>query len=272
MHITKMHGLGNDFIIIDTRDLELVNIPQIAISLCSRRIGVGADGLLLIDNSQIADFEMRVINSDGSEAQMCGNGIRCAAKYAYDFGIVANTSMTVQTTAGIMKPELVLKNNVVANVRVRMGSPKFSRSEIPMNGEGDALDACITVDAREVKLAALLMGVPHAVVYEHEYQADFEKIAPLIEAHDEFPENINVNFVQIEDEHRILVRTWERGAGRTLACGTGACACTVALCEKGLLKSPVKVLLEHGALDIEYEQGEVIMTGPAAYVFSGEVM
>ncbi len=270
MQITKMHGLGNDFIILDARNLELVGISEIAKTLCERRVNVGADGLLIIEKSDVADFAMRVINSDGSEAQMCGNGIRCVARYAYDFGIVANREMKVWTPAGVMTPTVIKENAVVSGVRVHMGRPDFARENIPMSGVGSTMDTTIDIEGEAVTLSPVLMGVPHCIVEGRD--EDFERIAPKIECHEVFPEHINVNFVRVLSDGKVSMRTWERGAGRTLACGTGACATAVVLNKKGLVKERTEIELEHGNLVIECEGEDVYMSGPCEYVFTGEVL
>lgn len=274
MKIVKMHGLGNDFVLIDGRGKEGRDYTSLAKKICARRIGVGADGLVIIEKSDCADIRMRIINSDGSEAEMCGNASRCFAKYIYEKGIVQKEDIEVETLSGIIRPKLLLQNGIVEKVRVDMGEPVLDREKIPMKGSGDAWDEVITAAGQEVRISSLLMGVPHTVVLCEDIDAvDFNTLGPAIESHEIFPKKTNVNFVSVVDEHTARVKTWERGAGPTLACGTGSCATAVVLCHKGLIKDFVTICLAVGELIIEYrEGGRVYMTGPAEYVFEGELL
>lgn len=271
MNITKMQGLGNDFIIIE--DTEGINYSELSKKLCAHRLSVGADGIIIVCKSDKADTRMRIINADGSEAEMCGNGIRCFARYVYDKGIVSDTDMTVETLAGIMSPKIV-KDAGQTLVTVDMGSPYFEREKISMVGTGSALLTSIRVDNRDVKVSSLLMGVPHTMVFGDEL-SDEEvcELGPKIEKNEAYPKKTNVNFVRIIDDKTIYVKTWERGAGLTLACGTGSCASVVASSILGKTGREVDVILAAGQLHIKYEQEDkVFMTGSAEYVFEGRTL
>lgn len=269
MEFTKMHGLGNDFIVVED-DGSGRDWNAAAARLCVRRLSVGADGILVVMPSQAADIRMRIINADGSEAEMCGNGIRCFAKYVFERGIVNKTDMAVETLAGIMRPRLTVQNGQVTGVSVDMGMPSFEREKIPMTGTGSAFDVNLDAAGQTLTVSALLMGVPHAVVLRDSINAaEAAVLGPAIERHSVFPRKTNVNFVTIIDRDNIRVLTWERGAGLTLACGTGSCASVVALCKKGLIAPKTTVHLEAGCLVIEWrEDGRVIMTGPAEQVYT----
>lgn len=272
MEFTKMHGLGNDFIIFED-DGAGRDWNALARRVCQRRLGVGADGILIVLPSDRADIRMRIINADGSEAEMCGNGIRCFAKYVYERGIVGVKDMTVETLAGIIRPKLCLQDGRVAGVSVDMGRPSFDRQSIPMTGRGEAFDVEIEAAGQKIMGCSLLMGVPHTMVLTDDIDAlDIAVLGPAIERHPVFPKKTNVNFVQVLDRDNLKVSTWERGAGLTLACGTGSCASVVAMHKKGLVNGRVAVHLAAGVLDIEYlPDGRVIMTGPAALVYKAEL-
>lgn len=269
MEFTKMHGLGNDFLIFEDDGINR-DWNALAARLCQRRLSVGGDGILIVMFSDKADTRMRIINADGSEAEMCGNGIRCFAKYVYERGIVKKTDMSVETLAGIMRPRLILESGKVVDVCVDMGSPSFERKSIPMLGEGSAFDVPLEAAGQTVIVSALLMGVPHTIVLTDDIEAlDTAALGPAIEKHSMFPRKTNVNFVQIIDRQNIRILTWERGAGFTLACGTGSCASVVALHRKGLIDSKAVVHLASGRLIIELlEDGRVMMTGPAKEVYT----
>lgn len=268
MRFTKMHGLGNDFLIFE--DNGSTDWNALSEKLCHRRLSVGADGILVVLPSIGADIRMRIINADGSEAEMCGNGIRCFAKYVYERGIVTKENMTVETLAGIMKPRLILRKGKVIDVSVDMGKPVFERKSIPMNGQGSAFEVDIEAVGQNVTVSALLMGVPHTMVLTEDIDAlDTAALGPAIETHPIFPKKTNVNFVQVLDRENIRVLTWERGAGFTLACGTGSCASVVAMHKKGLIDQKASVHLATGRLLIDYlDDGRVIMTGPAQDVYT----
>ena len=273
MEFQKMHGLGNDFILMDEIDPKKYDLNALAIKLCDRHQGIGADGIILIFPSEIADVKMRIINSDGSEPDMCGNGIRCFAKYVYDNRINTAKSFTIETGAGVMIPELIVENEKVLFVKVNMGAPQLERLEIPMLGAaGKVINEPLQVAGKDYKITSLLMGVPHTIVFIESLEEDeLISIGKQIEKHPSFPNGTNVNFVTVMNDHEISVRTWERGAGRTLACGTGSCASAVASALNGLTGNKVTVHLALGDLFIETIDGIVYMTGSANHVFAGEV-
>ena len=274
MDFVKMHGLGNDFVFIEDKTGQDKDYTALARAMCNRHTGIGADGLIVIVDSRVADVRMRIINSDGSEAEMCGNGIRCFAKYVYDSGIIEKKQFTVETPAGIMEPEITVgADNKAELITINMGRPSFNRSEIPMEGaDGRVLNEDLCVDGENWKITSLLMGVPHTVTYVDDVDTvDIEKIGPLFEKHETFPKHTNINFAQQMDDRTVKVRTWERGAGATLACGTGSCSVAVASFLNGRTGREVDIQLPLGTLHIEYreEDGNVYMTGPAAVSFTG---
>ena len=274
MDFVKMHGLGNDFVFIEDKTGQDKDYTALARAMCNRHTGIGADGLIVIVDSRVADVRMRIINSDGSEAEMCGNGIRCFAKYVYDNGIIEKKRFTVETPAGIMEPEITVgADNKAKLITINMGRPSFNRSEIPMEGaEGRVLNEDLCVNGANWKITSLLMGVPHTVTYVDDVDTvDIEKIGPLFEKHEAFPKHTNINFAQQMDDRTVKVRTWERGAGATLACGTGSCSVAVASFLNGHTGREVDIQLPLGTLHIEYreEDGNVYMTGPAAVSFTG---
>ena len=274
MKITKMHGLGNDFIVFFDDGKIQFDVKDMAQRLCDRHTGIGADGLVIVMPSKVADVRMRIINSDGSEAEMCGNGIRCFAKYAYDRKIITKDIFTVETLAGIMTPEIIAEDGVAKLVKVNMGKPTFTASAIPMAVEAEkVIDYTIDVDGTFYVVSSVLLGVPHTEVFVDDVQTvPLTVLGPKIEKHPLFPKGTNVNFVQVVNENTVKVRTWERGAGATLACGTGSCSSAVMAHEKGLTGRSVDVQLYLGTLHIDYdEDGTVYMTGPAAEVFSLEL-
>lgn len=270
---TKMHGLGNDFVLIERMHLGMLDVFELSRRMCDRHTGIGADGLLLVSPSDKADLRMRVINSDGSEAEMCGNGIRCFARYAFDHKLVNKESFTVETLGGIITPALKRdKDGAVRAVTVDMGSPAFARESIPMaGGKGRVLVEELQAGDRTFHVSALRMGVPHAIVFVDDVRRiEIEKYGRAIETHPVFPEKTNVDFAQMLDDKTIAVRTWERGAGSTLACGTGACASMVAANLLGYTGRQATVELALGRLGISWlEDGRVLMSGPAQYVFEG---
>lgn len=274
MKITKMHGLGNDFIVFFDDGTSQFDVIGMAQRLCDRHTGIGADGLVIVMPSKVADVRMRIINSDGSEAEMCGNGIRCFAKYAYDRKIITKDIFTVETLAGIMTPEIIAEDGVAKLVKVNMGKPTFTASAIPMAVEAEkVIDYTIDVDGTSYVVSSVLLGVPHTEVFVDDVKTvPLTVLGPKIEKHPLFPKGTNVNFVQVVNENTVKVRTWERGAGATLACGTGSCSSAVMAHEKGLTGRSVDVQLYLGTLHIDYdEDGTVYMTGPAAEVFSLEL-
>jgi len=273
MKFWKMHGLGNDYIVIDNRD---GNIPEDRLStlaqrLCRRRFSVGADGLLLVYNSSVADAKMRIFNADGSEAEMCGNGIRCFAKYCYENNIVKKTSMRVDTLAGLKNMLLNLENGEVKSVKVDMGKPILEREKIPVLGEGRCIDEDLRVNNETFRITCLSVGNPHCIIFVDDLdRVSVEKFGPKIENHQLFPNRVNVEFAQVLDESNLRVRVWERGVGETFACGTGACASVVAGKLLGKTSGRCFVHLLGGDLTIEYKD-KILMTGPAEKVYVGEL-
>jgi diaminopimelate epimerase len=268
-----MHGLGNDFIIIDNRDGKIgeAEAPDLARKLCERNFSVGADGLILLSNSSVADVRMRIFNADGSEAEMCGNGVRCFAKYCYENGIVKKTDFTVDTLAGPRHVWLTLKNGLVQAVRVDMGIVEWKRSKIPMQGEGDCINCDLPVDEENYKVTCLSMGNPHCVIFvENVDEFPVEYVGSNIENHEAFPKRTNVEFVQVLGRDELKVRVWERGCGETLACGTGACAGAVAAQRSGYVEPKVKVYLQGGVLEVSVAN-HVYLSGLAEKVFEGKL-
>lgn len=266
----KMHGLGNDFILIDCLNQDLDKPEVVAVKFCNRRFGIGADQLLLLYPSEIADFKMRIFNADGSEVEMCGNGIRCFAKYIWDRGLSNKEILEVETLAGIIKPK-----KVGELVQVDMGIPEFDPEKIPVDVEGKiAFDIKLEVSGWLARLNCVSMGNPHAVIFLEEEPKNFAiaKYGPLIENHPIFPKRTNVEFAYVKNPQEVIMRVWERGVGETLACGTGACATAVAAIYKGLTERKVTIHLLGGDLLIEWaEDGHVYMTGPAEEVFEGTI-
>jgi diaminopimelate epimerase len=266
-----MHGLGNDFIIIDNRDGKIgeAEAPHLARKLCERNFSVGADGLILLSNSAVADVRMRIFNADGSEAEMCGNGVRCFAKYCYENGIVKKTDFTVDTLAGPRHVWLTLKNDLVQAVRVDMGMVEWERSMIPMQGEDDCMNCDLRVGEENYTVTCLSMGNPHCVIFvQNVDEFPVEHVGSNIENHEAFPKRTNVEFVQILGRDELKVRVWERGCGETLACGTGACAAAVAAHRSGYVAPKVNVHLQGGILEVSVAKN-VYLSGPAEKVFEG---
>ncbi len=276
MKFTKMHGAGNDFIMVNGFEQAPADWNQLAARLCDRRFAVGADGLILLLPSETADFEMRIFNSDGSEAEMCGNGIRCAAIFAQRRGITDHNSMTVQTKAGLIRPEVLPDTADTAQVRVNMGKPRLAGAEIPCTLKGERiLEQPIIVDGKEYHFSAVSMGNPHCVVFLDSPAAKFpvREVGPSFESHPYFPAKTNTEFAEVLDEHQINMRVFERGCGETLACGTGACATAVAAILTGRCRDWLDIHLLGGTLRIEYQEGgSVFMTGPVAVAYEGETV
>lgn len=275
MKFTKMHGCGNDYIYVNCLEETVPNPSKVAKVLSDRHMGIGSDGLILIKPSDIADFQMEMYNADGSESAMCGNGVRCIAKYVYDYGLTEKTKIELETKAGIKYLDLKIEDGKVAMVTVDMGSPVLEGKKVPVALDKEKVVAePITVGDREYEFTAVSMGNPHAVMFVDSTEAiEIEKIGPLFEFHPMFPERVNAEFIQILDRKRINMRVWERGTGETLACGTGACASVVACVLNGLTDNEVFVHLLGGDLLVKYDQkqNKVFMTGPATTVFDGEV-
>jgi diaminopimelate epimerase len=275
MRFVKMHGLGNDYVYVDTSISAVENPAALARAVSERHFGIGSDGLILILPSELADARMRMFNADGSEAQMCGNGIRCVAKYLYDRKRVVGTTVNIETVAGVRSIEVVpgADGNAEKAV-VHMGEPQLLRTEIPMHGEAQeqALNVALQVEEETFEVSCVSMGNPHCVVFVKDADAfDVGKWGPLIEKHPWFPERANVEFVEIVSTTEVKQRTWERGAGETLACGTGASAVVVVAFLTGRCERNIVNHLRGGDLFMEYvPQGYVRMTGPAVEVFQGE--
>jgi diaminopimelate epimerase len=277
MNFTKMHGLGNDFIVVHGESKLPDNASQLAIDLCNRFFGIGADGLVYILPSEQADFMMRIINSDGSEAEQCGNAIRCVAKYVYDRGLTDKTNVTIQTIgAGVQPVQLNVKDGKVQTVRVDMGQPILEGLKVPTTIDANpVIGHSVEVDGREFQFTAVSMGNPHCVIYvDDAANFDLHTWGPKLETHPLFPRKINVEFVTVKSRGFADMRVWERGAGPTLACGTGACATLVASVLNGLTDRTATVSLKGGDLLIEWNEvdNRVYMTGPAQEVFKGTVV
>ena len=272
MKFSKMHGLGNDFLVL-ADDGSGRDYNAIAPKICARRTGVGADGIIIVLPSKTSDIRMRIVNADGSEAEMCGNGIRCFAKFVYENDILKKQEMQVETLAGIIKPKLNIENGIVESVRVDMGHPSFERQSIPMSGSGSSFDVPVDLGKISIDVSSMLMGVPHSIVLTDDIESfDTAFVGPAVENHKLFPRKTNVNFAQVIDKENIKVKTWERGVGFTLACGTGCCACVAGLYKKGLVTNKVNVHVAVGELVIEVlEDWTVLMTGPAELVYNAEL-
>lgn len=275
MKFTKMQGCGNDYVYVDCTKQELDNIPELAIKVSDRHFGIGSDGLILIKASETADFMMDMYNNDGSRGKMCGNGIRCVAKYVYDHGMTDKKQLRIETLSGIKALDLMLEDGKVAYVTVNMGSPITKPSDIPAISEKEILiSEPIVVGDKTYEVTCVSMGNPHAVVFVDDPQkVPLETIGPLFDFHKMFPERVNTEFVQVVDRKHIKMRVWERGTGETLACGTGACASAMACILNGLTDNEVTVSLLGGDLNIRYDEIEnvIYMTGPAVTVFEGEI-
>jgi len=266
-----MHGLGNDYVVIDNRDGKISDIEaaELALRLCKRRFSVGADGVLFVSNSDSADVKMRIFNADGSEAEMCGNGIRCFAKYCYENHIARKSELIVETLAGHKRTWLTVENGLVQSVMVDMGVPVMERNKIPMVGQGTCVNEDLQVNGETYKATCLSVGNPHCVIFVDNVD-DFpvQHVGSKIEAHSLFPKRTNVEFAQVLSENEVKVRVWERGCGETLACGTGACATVVAGNLLKNLGSKVRVHLLGGDLEVEYAD-RLFLNGAARKVFEG---
>lgn len=277
MKFTKMHGIGNDYVYVNCFQETVKDPSAVAKFVSDRHFGIGSDGLILIKPSDIADCEMDMYNLDGSQGAMCGNGIRCVAKYAYDYGIVNKTSISVATKSGIKYLDLTVENGKVSMVKVNMGSPILNAKQIPVAAETEqVIDAPLTINGTVYRFTAVSMGNPHAIVYMDDVDnLEIEKIGPSFENHLVFPDRVNTEFIKVIDDHTLKMRVWERGSGETLACGTGACAAAVASILNGHVEgdSPVTVKLLGGDLQIFWDRRDnlVYMTGPASTVFDGEI-
>ncbi len=271
MNFVKMHGAGNDFVMIEDLDDRLHLNAAFVAAVCDRHFGVGGDGIIRITRSSDADFFMDYYNADGEVAEMCGNGIRCLAKYVGDRGIIDADQITADTRDGVKALTLYRGHEGrVERVRVDMGAPIFERARIPLAGEGDPQHEKIEVVGQTVEATCVSMGNPHAVIFVDDLDAvDFFTLGPALEVHERFPAKTNVEFVQVLDRDQVRMRVWERGVGETLACGTGACAVGVASAFRSFTGRSIAVHLRGGTLDIEWTDDTVFMTGPAEETFSG---
>jgi len=268
LEFTKMHGAGNDFIFLDCLKRDVPNLGAVAGKLCDRRFGIGADQLLTVHPSKVADFRMEIYNADGSEVEMCGNGIRCFAKYVYDHGITKKRDLEIETLAGIIRPRIVGEM-----VEVDMGEPILEGRKIPVGAEGRIINYPLTVDGATYEVTCVSMGNPHCVLFLDDIDSlELAKIGPKFEHHPFFPKRVNTEFIKILNPAEVKMRVWERGAGETWACGTGASAVGVAGALSGRTEREVTVHLKGGDLLIEWrDDGRVYMTGGAEEVFRGTV-
>lgn len=276
MKFVKMHGLGNDYIFVNCFHEQVENPSQVAMLVSHRHFGIGSDGLVLILPTRKADFEMRIFNPDGSEAQMCGNAIRCLGKYVHDHGMIHSKTVTVDTLAGIKTLELFLDaSGKVDQVKVDMGEPVLLPKDIPVNSPLESfIDQPVWIGASEFRVTCVSMGNPHAVSFVKDVAAfPLEEAGPLMENHPLFPQRVNAEFVQVLNRTRLKMRVWERGTGETMACGTGACAVLVAAHLNGVSDRKAIIELPGGELVIDWDinNNHVYKTGPAAFVFSGEM-
>ncbi len=276
MKFTKMHGCGNDYIYVNCFQEQVADRPALARKVSDRHFGVGSDGLICICPSETADFKMDMYNADGSQAQMCGNGIRCLAKYVYERGMTDKQVMDIETGAGVLTVWLNVENGLVHSVRVCMGKPEFKPDRVPVVADGeDFINRPVEIGGVIWNVTALSVGNPHAVVFVDNVDwLDLPALGPLFENNPIFPERINTEFVQVVDGGTLKMRVWERGSGETLACGTGSTASLAAAVRNGKCGSSAKLILRGGELHIEWNQedGLIYMTGPANFVFDGELL
>ena len=275
MKFTKMQGLGNDYVYVNCFKETIENPPEMAKKVSNRNFGIGSDGLIMINPSDVADFEMEMYNADGSRSEMCENGIRCVGKYVYDYGLTEKEHISVETLAGIKYLDLTVEDGKVKLVKVDMGSPELVPENIPIVADGNrVIDEPINVNGTEYRMTGVSMGNPHAVVYVEDVKGlDIETIGPAFENHERFPNRVNTEFVKVLDRNTVEMRVWERGSGETMACGTGACAVAVACILNGFTEDKVTVKLLGGDLQIEWdkEADKIYMTGPAEVSFDGEI-
>lgn len=275
MKFTKMHGIGNDYVYVNCFEESIKNPAEVSKFVSDRHFGIGSDGLILISPSAKADFRMNIYNADGSQAEMCGNGIRCVAKYVYDYGLTDKTEISVETLAGIKYLRLQVENGKVANVEVNMGAPILEPKEIPVAvEESPVVNVPVEVKGKIYHMTCVSMGNPHAIIFMNNVKdLDIAAIGPYFENHTVFPKRTNTEFVEVLDRNTVNMRVWERGSDETLACGTGACATTVACILNDKTENEVTVHLLGGDLKIRWdrEANQVYMTGPATVVFDGEI-
>ena len=276
MKFTKMHGCGNDYVYVNCFEETIENPNETAKFVSDRHFGIGSDGMICIHPSDKADFRMAMYNSDGTEGAMCGNGVRCIAKYVYDYGLTDKTTITIETKGGIKELDLTVEDGKVTWVNVDMEAPVLEADKIPViyDEEKKVIDKPVIVDGREYRITCVSMGNPHGVVFVDSVDdLDIEKLGPMFEHHPMFPDRVNTEFIQVVDDHTIRMRVWERGAGETLACGTGACASAYASYLNQKTGNKVLVHLLGGDLQIEYDEEKhtIFMKGPATQVFDGEI-
>ena len=275
MEFTKMQGCGNDYVYVNGFENKIDNPNKLSEIVSDRHFGIGSDGLIVINPSEKADFKMSMYNVDGSEGKMCGNGIRCVAKYVYDNKMTDKTTITVETLSGIKTLELNVKNDKVETVKVNMGTPILLPKDVPVVSDKDkVVDEPIVIDDKEYRITCVSMGNPHAITFiENTDDLEIETIGPKFENNPIFPDRVNTEFIQVLDRNTVKMRVWERGSGETFACGTGACATVVACVLNGLTDNKVTVKLLGGDLFIEYnrEENTVYMTGPAKVSFTGKI-
>ena len=273
MKFTKMQGIGNDYVYVNCFTEKVENPSQVAVRVSDRHFGIGSDGLILIKPSDVADFEMEMYNADGSQGAMCGNGIRCVAKYVYDYHLTDKTSISVNTKSGIKYLDLTVENGKVKEVKVNMGAPVLKTAEIPMiYSKEQVIAQPLNINQNLYEVTAVSMGNPHVIVYMNDVKnLKIEEVGPYFEKSSVFPESVNTEFVRVIDRNTVEMRVWERGSGETLACGTGACAVAVACVLNGYTEEQVTVKLLGGDLKIfwDREANLVYMTGPAEVVFDG---
>ena len=274
MKFTKMHGCGNDYVYVNGFTEKVADKPKAVVALSDRHFGIGSDGVIFINPSQQADFEMEMYNADGTRAEMCGNGIRCVGKYVYDHGMTDKTSITVESFGKVKYLDLTVENGKVVKVKVNMGKPELTAKDVPVESVHEqVIDEEIIVKGKSYRMTCVSMGNPHAVVFMDDVEhLAIEEIGPYFENHERFPNRTNTEFVQVIDDSHVKMRVWERGTGETLACGTGCCATAVACVLNRLTGAHVTVQVLGGEIEIYWDQKEnlVYMTGPAVTVFEGE--
>lgn len=275
MEFVKMEGCGNDYVYVNGFNTKIDNPNELSKIVSDRHFGIGSDGLIVINPSEVADFKMSMYNTDGSEGKMCGNGIRCVAKYVYDYKMIDKEVITVETLAGIKTLKLNVENGKVKTVRVNMGSPIINAKDVPVISDKEkVINEPVVIDGKEYGITCVSMGNPHAITFVDDTDSlKIEKIGPGFEKNEIFPDRVNTEFIQIIDRKTIKMRVWERGSGETLACGTGACASVVACVLNNLTDNKVTVKLLGGDLEIKYDTDEntVYMTGPARIAFTGNI-
>lgn len=276
MKFTKMQGIGNDYVYVDcTKENKIENPAELSKKVSNRHFGIGSDGLILIENSNVADFKMAIYNADGSQAEMCGNGIRCVAKFVFDKGLINKENITIETLAGIKQLKLSIENGKVKKVRVDMGEPILEAKKIPViSDKNPVIDLQLQAADKTFTATCVSMGNPHAITFVNNVEEfDVEKYGKILEIKKEFPKHSNIEFVELIDKNNIKMRVWERGSGETLACGTGSCASVVACILNNKTERKVNVHLLGGTLEIEWnkQNNHVYMEGPAEIVFEGEI-